>query len=254
MCVTPGSRSPWNTLNGGAGSIIVNGVGVFPDFCSANYSGTTVNGTCGLANGLNFTSEAAVSAAGLCQGNTTPTAVTTTATGWSWGCNGINGGTNTESCTATKTIAPACGTALNTCTSGTATPGSNGSWSCNGNTGTAAQCFAMNHTGWYFDLWSSCTGKNSGNTRFEISNGAPSPSGCGGDVIAKLPTTYTLSYFAAGSGSGMCSYTMTSAQVQALEGAAGQHSNFCGAGNPCPTGTLSFPYSGTCPATYVVGP
>lgn len=67
----------------------------------------TVNGACGTANGV------AVSAAptsGLCVAGSNATAVAGTGP-WTWGCNGVNGGTNTAAAACSAPVGSSCNTA-----------------------------------------------------------------------------------------------------------------------------------------------
>ena len=65
------------------------------------------NGVCGAANG---TASESAPTSSLCSSGTA-TAVTDTGTTWTWGCLGINGGTDINSCSAPHITTGQCGTA-----------------------------------------------------------------------------------------------------------------------------------------------
>lgn len=91
----PGGTFTW-TCDGLAG-------GAASPQCSANQ---TVNGACGTANGV------AVSAAptsGLCVAGSNATAVAGTGP-WTWGCNGVNGGTSTAPAACSAPVGSSCNT------------------------------------------------------------------------------------------------------------------------------------------------
>lgn len=74
--------------------------GGLAEFCSATYGGTAENGSCGADNGQTLTSEPT----NLCStGFIVPATFIVTATGWSWDCQGLNGG-EVSHCTATKSV------------------------------------------------------------------------------------------------------------------------------------------------------
>lgn len=86
------------------------------------------------SNGKYFDDLAALTAAGLCDAGVANPA-TVDGNGWKWQCQG-NGSVN---CTANKTVAPACGTAIhNTCQAGTA-PANNLCWFGDLTTGTMTE-------------------------------------------------------------------------------------------------------------------
>jgi prepilin-type N-terminal cleavage/methylation domain-containing protein len=119
--------------------------------CTANLK---VNGACGSANGGTYASVPGASV--RCANGTTPT----NTTNWTWGCNGLNGGTNTggtilptaavATCSATYGAYGVCSTTAGVCTTGTATSTYLCNelywcWSCSGVgslTGTSASCSA----------------------------------------------------------------------------------------------------------------
>ena len=74
--------------------------GGLAEFCNATYGGTAENGSCGADNGQNLTSEPV----NLCTtGFIVPATFVITATGWSWDCQGLNGG-EVSHCTASKSV------------------------------------------------------------------------------------------------------------------------------------------------------
>jgi len=110
--------------------------------CTANL---TVNGFCGTASGLNYYTLTATSP-NLCGENTVLNGGSVNGSGpWTWGCNGIYGGTNTAvaACSASKIINGTCGSANGQyyasapgssvrCGQGTPSDTSSWSWICNG--------------------------------------------------------------------------------------------------------------------------
>jgi len=143
---------------GGSVSWVCNGAygGSNSGTCSAYRSIEVINGVCGSSNGGTFSSAPTTN---LCSvGNAS--GVTTNSTTYTWTCAGSGGG-STASCSATRTVNGACGTAnghgyyatseidtaAEQCSAGTFTSftdnGSSWSWACNGiNGGTNANCSA----------------------------------------------------------------------------------------------------------------
>ena len=132
--------------------------------CSASRAVEIINGACGTANGKIF--SAAANGYGsdtqCARGTSNNTAFPAPGASVSWTCSGVNGGT-TASCSASRVLIAACGTANNKtylftdnsygadtqCASGTAnntafpSPGQTVSWICSGaNSGANASCSA----------------------------------------------------------------------------------------------------------------
>jgi hypothetical protein len=123
-----------------------------------------ISGACGTANGSTFDDKPTTN---LCIVNSSPSTVTGTGTAtnpWTWTCGGINGGSPSGACTATKKIyPPVCGTANGTnvyilptdtaaCNPGTYSDGLADTnllfnWSCTGTDGvTKVNCSANKKT------------------------------------------------------------------------------------------------------------
>ncbi len=148
-----GNSTSWTCLgsNGGNNSAI----------CVATRNASPVNGACGTANKTYLYSDSSYGSDTYCSaGNPTATpAFPTQGSSVTWSCSGINGGSNSGTCTASRNLAPVngiCGPSngsnfysapsSNLCAAGSAT-GVSGSgpwtWSCNGlNGGSAASCSA----------------------------------------------------------------------------------------------------------------
>lgn len=116
---------------------------------------TPVNGVCGSSSGQAFASQPT---SGLCSAGAVAD-MTSTANGWTWSCNGANGGTDATNCSANLMVNGACGSAnggtfstLSATSSGLCSAGTVSifqgsgpwSWSCSGvNGGTPATCSAQ---------------------------------------------------------------------------------------------------------------
>jgi len=160
-----------NLCNAGEASL-VSGTGPWSWTCTGYFGGTVdscvtgalpVNGVCTV--GLAYVSTPGN---GSCSSGTA-TAVTGSGP-WYWGCNGVNGGTNTSStaCSASKTIHGDCGSAAKTysgetalsgtlCTTGSPSPASptllpcgTTSWTCSSVNTSNANCYATNNGYWLY--------------------------------------------------------------------------------------------------------
>jgi len=170
QCATGTSTNTAFPAVGGSVSWVCNGLygGSNSETCSASrYSSAPVNGSCGTANGKTYLYSASNydSDTQCTTGTSTNTDFPAVGGSVSWVCNGINGGTNSGTCSASRyASAPVngtCGTAnghgyyatseidtaAEQCSAGTFASftdnGSSWSWDCNGsNGGTNASCSA----------------------------------------------------------------------------------------------------------------
>ena len=91
----------WECAPGGAGGP---GAGATPASCQADQ---IVDGACGANNGANFDSNPTGGADQCAEG--TEHFLGTTSSGWEWECRGINGGSDSPTCSANKNVDGKCG-------------------------------------------------------------------------------------------------------------------------------------------------